>query len=133
METSTIYQIFAKDGLNRSSTLSLIDLDASLPDNTTDMRRPSTADSDATSSFSGSGNTAFGLERHLSNHLLTPDREPSIYVTDEICLSAYSPDITEREPSIYVPDDVGFFRGPAFQLPDEAYPDPEAERDKPNE
>ncbi len=61
---------------NRSSTVSLIDLDASL-----EVIRPSTTKSDAVSTASGVEETPFKLQRHISKDYLTsPVREPSIYV-----------------------------------------------------
>ncbi|KAM5528060.1 STE/STE20/YSK protein kinase [Fusarium oxysporum f. sp. phaseoli] len=67
---------------NRASTLSLIDLDASMPDSLGETARPSTAISDAVSSTSEMCHTPFELERHTFESISHPSaaREPSIYV-----------------------------------------------------
>ncbi|KAF4458119.1 Serine/threonine protein kinase [Fusarium austroafricanum] len=66
---------------NRASTLSLIDLDASMPDDLGESR-PSTAISDAVSSTSEMGHTPLELERHTFESIshLSTVREASIYV-----------------------------------------------------
>jgi hypothetical protein len=66
---------------NRVSTLSLIDLDASLPGDFGETIRPSTANSDALSSASEMLHTPFELERHTFEPVSRPlnAREPSIY------------------------------------------------------
>ncbi|KAG7402605.1 Serine/threonine-protein kinase nak1 [Fusarium oxysporum f. sp. rapae] len=68
--------------VKRASTLSLIDLDASMPDDSGETTRPSTAISDAPSSTSEMWHTPFELEGHTfeSMPLLSTSREPSIYV-----------------------------------------------------
>ncbi|ATZ51128.1 hypothetical protein BCIN_06g05600 [Botrytis cinerea B05.10] len=105
---------------------SLIDLDMSMPDPVpafnSDFGRPSTADSDAISIISDSGQALasstvnpFELERHASLYqptshsrepsLYTPShsREPSLFVSShEREPSIYAP-AREREPSIYAP------------------------------
>ncbi len=74
---------------NRMSVSSLIDLDASLPDPTPDLQRPSTANSDAMSytgsDLGGSAANPFDLEWHTSMYQPTTStqREPSIYVSDD--------------------------------------------------
>ncbi|KAF3762572.1 kinase-like protein, partial [Cryphonectria parasitica EP155] len=67
---------------NRISMGSLIDLDESLPDPvmSSDIPRPSTANSDAVSEVG----SAFDLERHTSYiSMPSSNREPSIYVSDD--------------------------------------------------
>ncbi|KZZ99701.1 serine/threonine protein kinase [Moelleriella libera RCEF 2490] len=63
---------------SRASTLSLIDLDASLPEGSATSPRPSTAGSDSESY------TPFDLEEHVSDasSFIPTNREPSIYVSD---------------------------------------------------
>lgn len=71
---------------HRASLGSLIDLDMSFPDSSTDYTRPSTSHSEA-GSISGSeiGSTnPFELEKHASFYAMPPTyREPSIYVSDD--------------------------------------------------
>ena len=71
---------------HRASTGSLIDLDMSLADSSTDYTRPSTSHSEA-GSISGSeiGSTnPFELEKHASFYAMPASyREPSIYVSDD--------------------------------------------------
>ncbi|PHH92339.1 hypothetical protein CDD83_7827 [Cordyceps sp. RAO-2017] len=71
---------------NRASMGSLIDLDMSFPDSSTDYTRPSTSHSDV-GSISGSevgGANPFELEKHASLYVVpTTNREPSIYVSDD--------------------------------------------------
>ncbi|TWU70600.1 hypothetical protein ED733_000358 [Metarhizium rileyi] len=75
--------------LNRTSTMSLIDLDASIPDKVgLSFARPSTAGSDNVSIGSDMATTPFELEEHV--------------------LDATSSSPTAGEPCIYVTDDVGF-------------------------
>lgn len=82
---------------NRMSATSLIDLDASLVP--ISAIRPSTADSDATSTESENGNTPFHLESQAIRFgWIHPAREPSIYIAAD----DFSYD---SEPSIFVPDD----------------------------
>jgi serine/threonine protein kinase len=80
---------------HRASTGSLIDLDMSLPDSSTDYTRPSTSHSEA-GSISGSeiGSTnPFELEKHASLYAMPSSyREPSIYVSDD---SEFSNTLTE--------------------------------------
>ncbi|RTE70778.1 hypothetical protein BHE90_014826 [Fusarium euwallaceae] len=66
---------------NRASALSLIDLDAGLPDDLRETSRPSTADSETPSDI---WRTPFDLERHTPEPMSHPSvvREPSIYVDD---------------------------------------------------
>ncbi|KAJ4309042.1 Serine/threonine-protein kinase PAK 5 [Fusarium piperis] len=66
---------------NRVSALSLIDLDASLPDDLRETSRPSTANSDTPSD---TWRTPFDLERHTTMPIPHPAaiREPSIYIDD---------------------------------------------------
>ncbi|EQK97506.1 hypothetical protein OCS_06781 [Ophiocordyceps sinensis CO18] len=71
---------------NRVSMGSLIDLDMSFPDSSTEYTRPSTSHSDV-GSISGSevgGANPFELEKHTDLYP-TPNtnREPSIYVSDD--------------------------------------------------
>ncbi|KEY65976.1 hypothetical protein S7711_06634 [Stachybotrys chartarum IBT 7711] len=70
----------------RASVGSLIDLDMSFADTSTDYTRPSTSHSDV-GSISGSemgGANPFELEKHASLYWVPPTiREPSLYVTDE--------------------------------------------------
>lgn len=82
---------------NRASTLSLIDLDASLPDDLRDTSRPSTADSDTPSDI---WRTPFDLERHAPEPIPQPSgvREPSIYVDDGDLSISTALDVPE-EPS----------------------------------
>jgi len=65
---------------NRVSTVSLIDLDASLATDV-DPPRPSTSDSDRMSVSSDPAKTPFDLERHASIFIPSSNREPSIYVS----------------------------------------------------
>ena len=71
---------------NRVSVGSLIDLDMSFADSSTDYTRPSTSHSDV-GSISGSevgGANPFELEKHASLYVMRPtNREPSIYVSDD--------------------------------------------------
>ncbi|KAK0726699.1 hypothetical protein B0T26DRAFT_691454 [Lasiosphaeria miniovina] len=77
---------------NRASNMSLIDLDASLVDGfSSDVTRPSTAGSQATSPSSMTGSMSFDLEFEARS--LPPTsyprsyREPSMYITDETDLT----------------------------------------------
>ncbi|RAL66877.1 hypothetical protein DID88_007659 [Monilinia fructigena] len=94
---------------------SLIDLDMSMPDSlpafNPDFGRPSTADSDAISILSDSGQppltsssaNPFELEHHTSSYQPTTHvREPSLYTTSHV-----------REPSIYVTEEMGSFSASA--------------------
>ncbi|KAA8570372.1 hypothetical protein EYC84_002665 [Monilinia fructicola] len=94
---------------------SLIDLDMSMPDSipafNPDFGRPKTADSDAISILSDSGQppltsstlNPFELEHHASSYQPTTHvREPSIYTTSHV-----------REPSIYVTEEMGSFSASA--------------------
>ncbi|KAI9171278.1 Serine/threonine-protein kinase nak1 [Paramyrothecium foliicola] len=71
---------------NRTSVGSIIDLDMSFADSSTDYTRPSTSHSDV-GSVSGSemgGANPFELEKHASLYMVpSTNREPSIYVSDE--------------------------------------------------
>ncbi|KND88546.1 hypothetical protein TOPH_06904 [Tolypocladium ophioglossoides CBS 100239] len=92
---------------NRMSATSLIDLDASLVPSS--AARPSTADSDVTSTESENGNTPFHLESQaIGFGWIHPTREPSIYMpADDIS--------SDSEPSIYVPDGVDVFSADEMQ------------------
>ncbi|PFH60780.1 hypothetical protein XA68_10345 [Ophiocordyceps unilateralis] len=72
--------------VNRASTGSLIDLDMSFPDSSTDYTRPSTSHSDV-GSITGSemgGANPFELEKHASLYEMPSTiREPSMYVPDD--------------------------------------------------
>lgn len=69
---------------NRVSTVSLIDLDASLTlSESSDTRRPSTADSDSGSVSSDPMRTPFEFERQASIMAPFSNREPSLYVPFE--------------------------------------------------
>ncbi|KAL2105374.1 hypothetical protein VUR80DRAFT_8471 [Thermomyces stellatus] len=69
---------------NRTSTVSLIDLDASLtPSTSSDAQRPSTADSDGGSVSSDPTRTPFEFERQASIIAPFSNREPSLYVSAE--------------------------------------------------
>lgn len=69
---------------NRVSTVSLIDLDASLtPSTKSHATRPSTADSDGGSVSSDTAKTPFEFERQASIIAPFSNREPSIYVSFE--------------------------------------------------
>ncbi|TGO24164.1 hypothetical protein BPAE_0110g00220 [Botrytis paeoniae] len=93
---------------------SLIDLDMSMPDPVPafnpDFGRPSTADSDAISILSDSGQALtsstvnpFELERHASLYQPTShSREPSLYTPSLYTPSLYTPSHS-REPSLFVP------------------------------
>ncbi|QSZ29245.1 hypothetical protein DSL72_003757 [Monilinia vaccinii-corymbosi] len=98
---------------------SLIDLDMSMPDTVPafnpDFGRPSTADSDAISILSDSGqvltpSTAnpFELEHHTtSSQPTTHEREPSLYATAHVREpSIYATTSHVREPSIYVTEEM---------------------------
>lgn len=82
---------------NRASMGSLIDLDMSIPDSSTDYTRPSTSHSDV-GSMSGSELGAanpFELEKHASLYPMpTTTREPSIYVSDD---SEYATALTDAQ------------------------------------
>ncbi|KJZ73630.1 hypothetical protein HIM_06963 [Hirsutella minnesotensis 3608] len=73
--------------VNRESVGSLIDLDMSFADSSTDYTRPSTSHSDV-GSISGSemgGANPFELEKHASLYVMhSTNREPSIYVSDDM-------------------------------------------------
>ncbi|KAF7871845.1 hypothetical protein EAF04_003952 [Stromatinia cepivora] len=132
---------------------SLIDLDMSMPDSipafNPDFGRPSTADSDAISILSDSGqamtsSTAnpFELERHASlyqptshsrepslyapSHSREPSlyapshsREPSIYTTSHEREPSIYATSHEREPSIYVTEEMGSFSASVTPPPPE--------------
>lgn len=69
---------------NRVSTVSLIDLDASLtPSTSSDAQRPSTADSDSGSVSSDPMRTPFEFERQASIVAPFSNREPSLYAPFE--------------------------------------------------
>ena len=69
--------------LNRFSAASLIDLDAGLSTDLTDVTRPSTAGSDAASITSDQGAAPFDLERHsFDSEYVSTTREPSIYIPE---------------------------------------------------
>lgn len=77
-------QITPSIHVNRSSAVSLIDLDAVLAPDMADPPRPSTADSDCGSTSSDWGKAPFDLERHtFKDPFVSSTREPSIYVSDE--------------------------------------------------
>ncbi|TEY63692.1 hypothetical protein BOTCAL_0152g00090 [Botryotinia calthae] len=94
---------------------SLIDLDMSMPDPVpafnSDFGRPSTADSDAISIISDSGQALtsstvnpFELERHASLYQPTShSREPSLYTPSHSREPSLFVSSHEREPSIYAP------------------------------
>ncbi|KID92402.1 serine/threonine protein kinase, partial [Metarhizium majus ARSEF 297] len=84
---------------NRASAMSLIDLDASILDESGIPTRPSTAGSDNISIGSDIEKTPFELEENV---LDAPLSSPTV-----------------REPSIYVSDDSGF---EVSQVPDDNYP-----------
>lgn len=71
---------------HRASVGSLIDLDMSFADSSTDFTRPSTSHSDV-GSISGSeigGTNPFELEKHASLYVVNAtNREPSIYISDD--------------------------------------------------
>ncbi|RFU77721.1 kinase-like domain [Trichoderma arundinaceum] len=71
---------------HRASVGSLIDLDMSFADSSTDFTRPSTSYSDV-GSISGSeigGTNPFELEKHASLYVVNAtNREPSIYISDD--------------------------------------------------
>ncbi|KAH6606477.1 kinase-like domain [Trichoderma cornu-damae] len=73
-------------GDHRASVGSLIDLDMSFADSSTDFTRPSTSHSDV-GSISGSeigGTNPFELEKHASLYVVNAtNREPSIYISDD--------------------------------------------------
>lgn len=73
-------------GDHRESVGSLIDLDMSFADSSTDFTRPSTSHSDV-GSISGSeigGTNPFELEKHASLYVMNAtNREPSIYISDD--------------------------------------------------
>ncbi|EHK15792.1 serine/threonine protein kinase, STE family, STE20-related [Trichoderma virens Gv29-8] len=73
-------------GDHRASVGSLIDLDMSFADSSTDFTRPSTSHSDV-GSISGSeigGGNPFELEKHASLYVMNAtNREPSIYISDD--------------------------------------------------
>ncbi|RCI14648.1 hypothetical protein L249_6387 [Ophiocordyceps polyrhachis-furcata BCC 54312] len=78
--------VFSDVSSKHASTGSLIDLDMSFPDSSTDYTRPSTSHSDV-GSISGSeigGANPFELEKHASLYEMPSTiREPSIYVPDD--------------------------------------------------
>ena len=85
---------------NRVSTVSLIDLDASLtPPAKSDTRRPSTADSDGGSVSSDPMKTPFEFERQASIIAPFSNREPSIYVSD-IYSQAPAPPSQDSKPRV---------------------------------
>ncbi|KHN95675.1 serine/threonine protein kinase [Metarhizium album ARSEF 1941] len=70
---------------NRVSAISLIDLDASIPDEAGMLARPSTASSDNISIGSDAGKTPFELEYHVTEASWSSSsvEKPSIYVSDD--------------------------------------------------
>ncbi|KAI5863972.1 kinase-like protein [Durotheca rogersii] len=80
---------------NRASAFSIIDLDASLPDDLRETSRPSTADSDTPSDI---WRTPFDLEKHTPKPYPSAVREPSIYIGDGDFSVSTAVDVPE-EPS----------------------------------
>ncbi|TFB06424.1 Serine/threonine-protein kinase nak1 [Trichoderma ghanense] len=123
---------------HRASVGSLIDLDMSFADSSTDFTRPSTSYSDV-GSISGSeigGTNPFELEKHASLYVMNAtNREPSIYISDE---SEYAHVITSI-PDLSLDDEVkhdeshiskesnisAFSEGRPYSLSDFADMDPE--------
>jgi hypothetical protein len=125
-------------GDSRASVGSLIDLDMSFADSSTDFTRPSTSHSDV-GSISGSeigGTNPFELEKHASLYVAnTTNREPSIYISDD---SEYShvlasiPDLSLDEETKHVEAHISkesnvsaFSEGRPYSLSDFADMDPE--------
>jgi serine/threonine protein kinase len=123
---------------HRASVGSLIDLDMSFADSSTDLTRPSTSYSDV-GSISGSeigGTNPFELEKHASLYVMNAtNREPSIYISDE---SEYShvlasiPDLSLDEGSKHDESHISresnvsaFSEGRPYSLSDFADMDPE--------
>ncbi|KAL6696292.1 serine/threonine protein kinase, STE family, STE20-related [Trichoderma pleuroticola] len=123
---------------HRESVGSLIDLDMSFADSSTDFTRPSTSHSDV-GSISGSeigGGNPFELEKHASLYVMnTTNREPSIYISDD---SEYAhvltsiPDLSLDEESKHddshisrEPNTAVFNEGRPYSLSDFADMDPE--------
>ncbi|KAH0528740.1 hypothetical protein TsFJ059_003559 [Trichoderma semiorbis] len=123
---------------HRASVGSLIDLDMSFADSSTDFTRPSTSHSDV-GSISGSeigGGNPFELEKHASLYVMnTTNREPSIYISDD---SEYAhvltsiPDLSLDEESKHHDDSLSrepntavFNEGRPYSLSDFADMDPE--------
>ncbi|PNP57140.1 hypothetical protein THARTR1_02982 [Trichoderma harzianum] len=123
---------------HRASVGSLIDLDMSFADSSTDFTRPSTSHSDV-GSISGSeigGGNPFELEKHASLYVMnTTNREPSIYISDD---SEYAhvltsiPDLSLDEESKHddshisrEPNTAVFNEGRPYSLSDFADMDPE--------
>ncbi|KAK4101823.1 serine/threonine protein kinase [Parathielavia hyrcaniae] len=74
--------------MNRLSSVSLIDLDASLAIDTMDISRPSTSSSDAVST-SSDFKAPFDLEQHaVHSGLALSTREPSVYVSEDLYASS---------------------------------------------
>lgn len=82
----------------RKSIVSLIDLDMSMPDTYPEFTRPSTANSDVSSSSEQmtSGNP-FEFERHASYQAPVSRSEPSIYVDDTLLQTALNPQSQQFE------------------------------------
>ncbi|KKP02103.1 STE/STE20/YSK protein kinase [Trichoderma harzianum] len=123
---------------HRASVGSLIDLDMSFADSSTDFTRPSTSHSDV-GSISGSeigGGNPFELEKHASLYVMNAtNREPSIYISDD---SEYAhvltsiPDLSLDEESKHddshisrEPNTAVFNEGRPYSLSDFADMDPE--------
>ncbi|KAL7800552.1 serine/threonine protein kinase, STE family, STE20-related [Trichoderma afarasin] len=123
---------------HRASVGSLIDLDMSFADSSTDLTRPSTSHSDV-GSISGSeigGGNPFELEKHASLYVMNAtNREPSIYISDD---SEYAhvltsiPDLSLDEESKHddshinrEPNTAVFNEGRPYSLSDFADMDPE--------
>ncbi|PKK44296.1 hypothetical protein CI102_10662 [Trichoderma harzianum] len=123
---------------HRASVGSLIDLDMSFADSSTDFTRPSTSHSDV-GSISGSeigGGNPFELEKHASLYVMNAtNREPSIYISDD---SEYAhvltsiPDLSLDEESKHddshisrEPNSAVFNEGRPYSLSDFADMDPE--------
>ncbi|KAL7953947.1 serine/threonine protein kinase, STE family, STE20-related [Trichoderma compactum] len=123
---------------HRASVGSLIDLDMSFADSSTDFTRPSTSHSDV-GSISGSeigGGNPFELEKHASLYVMNAtNREPSIYISDD---SEYAhvltsiPDLSLDEESKHDDSHIGkepytavFNQGRPYSLSDFADMDPE--------
>ncbi|KAK4078625.1 uncharacterized protein Triagg1_2956 [Trichoderma aggressivum f. europaeum] len=123
---------------HRASVGSLIDLDMSFADSSTDFTRPSTSHSDV-GSISGSeigGGNPFELEKHASLYVMNAtNREPSIYISDD---SEYAhvltsiPDLSLDEVSKHddshmskEPNTAVFNEGRPYSLSDFADMDPE--------
>lgn len=117
---------------NRISMGSLIDLDMSMPDPSTDYTRPSTSHSDVVS-ISGSevsGANPFELEKHASLYVSnsTTLREPSIYVSDSFdfsdAASGYSANEAPGEPQTAIEKPL-YNEGRPYSLSEFADTDPE--------